>query len=422
MLRNSSNSKSSMRAIKGIVSLYGLNAVQIFVPLLTVPFLSRALGIKSFGELAIATGFVGYFIIVTEWGFALSATQKIAESRNSQEELRTIFWDVLLAKLVLGSLSLIVAFTLALVIFPQSTMRALVAIASIQILASVCSLSWFLQGRERMVSYSLINVVSRLATIPLTIFFVKNEGDGMVAMLIVSGAALTSSLLGVLCCKNEKFLWPPNLNAKGAYDQLRGGGHIFLSQAGVAMYNQTNAVVLGILSGAYSAGMFSGADKLRRAIQAFVGPISVYLFPGISSMVKTNAGLALSLAGRALILQSLIGLTISMILFFAAEPLILTALGQDFLGAVTVLQILSPTPFFVAISNSLGTLILLPHGRQKEYTRIIIVLGLFNVILLSVLCPEYGALGAAVALMTTEVLVSLSMAAVSYKVRMNPIR
>ena len=88
---------------KNIAFLYILQGVAYVVPLVTLPYLSRVLGVEHFGVFGIALGVVSVMTLITDWGFSLTATQQVARHANDPEILRGILWDTYWARLGLGA-------------------------------------------------------------------------------------------------------------------------------------------------------------------------------------------------------------------------------------------------------------------------------------------------------------------------------
>ena len=87
--------------IKNVVSLIGVQGANYIVPLITLPYLTRVLGVNAFGQVAFTQIIFQYFIMITDWGFSWSATKEIALVKHDREKLSVLFLKTWLAQLLL---------------------------------------------------------------------------------------------------------------------------------------------------------------------------------------------------------------------------------------------------------------------------------------------------------------------------------
>jgi hypothetical protein len=87
--------------VKNALLLYVVQFSSYLFPLATLPFLSRVLHPEKFGLVVFSQAFVWYFLTLSDYGFALTATRKVAAHRDESEELSRIFSSVMGAKLLL---------------------------------------------------------------------------------------------------------------------------------------------------------------------------------------------------------------------------------------------------------------------------------------------------------------------------------
>jgi len=384
------------------------------IPLLTTPYLARVLGVTHFGILAIAGAIVSYVSLVCEWGFSLSATQKAAQNASSPAVLRTLFWDVTMAKALLALVAILGAGAIIWMMPSLHAMTPILLAYLLQVLFSIANAGWLLQGLERMVGFATASLLGRALTVPLTFLLVHSPDDVVIAAAIQGGTFLVSTVASLYFVARVIPLRPVGLSLSGAWRQIREGTQLFLSTGGISLYSQSNLVVLAALSGVGQAGLFSGADRIRRGVQGVIGPISMGIFPRVNNLLASSPERAGQLMKIVLAGQAAATLMLSLAMYVSAEFITTSFLGPDFAAAVIIVKLLSPIPFIVGLSNALGINIMLPHGMTRQFMQITVASGLINLAMLVPLCHFYGGAGAAAAVTMTEALVTAMMATVVY--------
>jgi O-antigen/teichoic acid export membrane protein len=385
------------------------------VPLVITPYLARVLGVEQFGLLGIATNIVANLIILSDWGFGLSATREVARNARDPIALRRIFWDTMAAKGLLGLVSLIAVVVIMACLGFSSSLSWIVLAGWLQVVGSILGVAFFLQGLEAMASMVAATLVGRLMVIPLTLLLVHGPSDTMIAIAIGGVSGIVSSALTLCIALRARPLIPVGCTLSGAGRQLRNGWHVFLSIGATTLYTQINVIVLGAAAGPVQAGFLFGAEKLQRAAKNLVGPLSGAFYPRVNRLLLENPDQAVRLVRRLLVVQGAFSFLFFIGLLASAPYLIVLFLGLDYVGAIPALRWLSGTVFLVGLNNVLGIQIMLPFGMQQAFMRILIGSGLFNVVAIGPFSYLFGATGASISILATEVIVTTAMGFVVWR-------
>lgn len=398
------------------ILILGLAQASVYViPLVTTPYLARVLGIEQYGLLGIASNIVANLMTFTDWGFSLSATREVARNANDPIALRTIFWDTMAAKGLLGLVSFIAVIVIMACLGFSSTLAWIVLAGWLQVLGSVIGVGWFLQGLEAMGSLVTAGLIGRLLPVPFIFLCVHGPSDTMIAVMIGGIGGLISAVAYLYVAFRLRPLMPVAWTLSGAWQHLSKGWHIFVSIGATTLYTQINVIVLGAAAGPVQAGLLFGAEKLQRASKSVVGPLTGALYPRINSLLSDQPDRAIRLVKLLLIVQGAITFVFFIGLLVSAPYLVLLFLGPEYSDAVPALRWLSGTVFLVGLNNVLGIQIMLPFGMQQSFMRILVGSGLFNLITIVPLSYYFGATGASISILLTEFIVTTVMGLVVWR-------
>ncbi|GAA3749022.1 oligosaccharide flippase family protein [Terriglobus aquaticus] len=390
--------------------LYSLQGLNYLLPMLVLPYLIRVLGVGNYGLIALAQAFAQYFTIFTDYGFNLSATKRIAIAKGDDDTtVRQTFWGVLLIKatLLIAGFALLLGITFA--IPAMAAARTAYLVAYLSVLGNVLFPVWYFQGIEKMKNISIITGVSKMLTVGAVFFLVHGPADTILALALQSSAPLLAGVAG--------FAVAVRSNWKGAALPafadlrllLREGWHLFLSTAAVTLYTNTNVFLVGMLGGVTEAGYFSAAEKIIRAAQGMLIPLTQVLFPHVNTLVKESPERAVRFVRKSLLTIAVPTFAGSLAILLCSPLLSRLAFGFSNATTNSTLRWTAFIPFLVAISSTLGIQTMVVFGHEKAFSRILVTAGVFNVAFAWVLIRRMGAPGAGAAVLATETFIVLAM-------------
>ncbi|MBJ9835991.1 flippase [Citrobacter portucalensis] len=394
---------------KNILYLFLVQGSSYILPLITFPYLVRVLGVEHFGILGFSQATIQYFVLLTDYGFNWTGTQKIAKYANNKNKLSIIFWSIINAKIILLFISGIL-FILMIFCIPKYREIWIILLCFFpMLLGNVIYPVWLYQGLERMKWISFCTIFSRFLIIPLTFLFVNNPKDIWLAALLQSGVNFLAGLISCIILINNKWIEGYNFSWSEIKLRYTEGIHVFLSTSSISLYTVSITVILGFISGPVAVGYFNAANIVRNAAQGLLGPIFQAIFPRVNNLFDEHYEKALDLIKISVKYVGGLSLAGSCVLFFFSKYIILTVAGEDYINSVEILKWLAFVPFFISLSNIFGVQTMLSHSYKKEFSMILFFGALLNLMIIFPLVYEYSAVGAGVAIFITELFVVTTM-------------
>jgi O-antigen/teichoic acid export membrane protein len=393
-------------------NILSLGAVQVgnfLVPLLVLPYLARVLGSQSYGQVVWVQTVMLFGAIWVDFGFGWSATREISAHR--QDTHRVIRLAANVWALQWGLLFVFAITVLALAwLWAQQGAWILYAAGLGLVLGQVLLPVWLFQGLEALRNMAIIQLVSKVLTLPLLYVWVQGPQDQVWTLLFFSASSVLAGVLALGWVLHQGLVLPVKPQFSGMWVELKEGSVLFSSRALISLYTTLVPLAVGWWAGPVQLAYFNVADRFRQAVQALLAPVSQALFPRMSWLFEHDPGAARSLLRKSAIGMGALSALAGVVLWAAAEMCMTTLGGNDFTQGATVLRWLACVPFVVAMSNLMGVQVMLPSGMNKPFTLILGMASVLSLVLLYPMINHAGAQGAAQLVLLVECVVTGAMA------------
>ena len=399
------------KEITDIIFLTAMQGLNYLMPLLVFPYLMIILGAEKFGYIGFSTAVVQYMMLIVDFGFNFSATKRIVRAKGNSEEINKIFTSTLYAKIALLIISYIVLIIISLI--PQFAIyRSTMWVMSLMVVGSTLSFVWLFQGLGKIRMISIFTMIAKLSILPLTFVFVKTADDFLKAAFLQSFVMIFAAIITVFYIFRNKMANFVKVTRKNVIEETKESYPLFVATFCSAVYVFLFAVILGYFSSAQEVGKYAAAEKVMRVLcNGIFIPIIMAFYPKISELAKNCHSEATSLIRKILIAIIFFMTVIFFVLFFLSNEL-MQFLGKDYAGMENLFKIMSITPLFIAVGGVCGQLGLLALGGnqdKKRYQQVYFVAATVAIVSVFALTPFYHSIGAAVALLITEVIVCILM-------------
>ena len=406
------------KLVQNAVALYAVTFANSLLPLVTVPYLARVLGPEAWGMVLFAQTVAVWPALLVEFGFVYSATREVARHADQPEKLRQIVSEVMGCKVGLSILGAAtgIAFWLCVPAFRQNPLILIGALW----LAIVQGFSplWYFQGIQRMSLPAIVEVACRVLFTVSVFFLIKSPGDAT-RVILFQAISITLSLgIGLrLLYRTVKFTVSGFARTARA---LRDAWPFFLFVAIMNVYAKSNGFMLGLLIAPAIVSFYGGPERLMRGFLSFNGPINQVLYPRLAHLAVHDLPEARRTVRRGALLLGAMGVLLGLTLTLGAPWLVRVLFGPGYDRAVPVLRVLGCICPFTVLNGVMGIRWMFPLGHERIYNRIVMAAAALDVMLVLALIPWLKELGAALALLITEMSVTAALFVILGRMRLNP--
>lgn len=390
--------------VESFLSLSILNAVDILLPLITLPYLVRTVGLAKYGAYSIVYTVIQYILLISAYGFNYTTTKQIAQNKNNIQYVREVFHSTIIARIFISLPSIVLGLVFTYFVYPiDYTLMYLGGIGII--LGNILNPVWLFQGYEKMRYMTYVNVVCKLFFTVLIFIFIKGESDYVYITLLNSCGFVISGLLSyyiafrIFDLKFTKVTWV------SVACQIKEGWSIFLSTVFMNLYRNSNIFLLGFFVSDYGVGLYSAAEKVVKAVQSVTAPVSNALFPYLSASFKGRPTSDCAL--QILSINRKIGYLFAggTVLFFLAAGII----NQVFFGntdpkITELMRWMSPVLIIGSMNYVLGIAGLVNLNYNWYFLKAVTVSGLISMLALMITVKALDIYSGALSMLLAEVI------------------
>lgn len=406
---NKIRTEDNKRLLSNFFSLSILQGVNYILPLLTLPYLVRVLGVEYFGLLAFATATIAFFNIITDYGFNLTATKEISINREDKTKVIEIFSSVMSIKLFLMCLSFIFLSILVFSFDKFSNNWAIYFLAFGTVIGQTFFPVWFFQGMERMKYITYLNLLAKLIFTVAIFVFVQNQSDLHIVPILTSLGSIIAGILSLIIIYKEFEVTFKFQKIEIIVFYLKDGWHVFISNIAISLYTVSTIFILGLFTNDTSVGYFAAADKIIQAFKNLMSPMFQTLYPYISKKVKVSEERGLSFIKKVFKYVGIFTGIVSLFILVFAEFLVNLLLGNQYHESIIILQIMAILPFMIGLSNIFGIQTMVTFNRKKAFSSILIIGSILNLIVSFILIPMYQYIGSAISVVIVESFITITM-------------
>jgi len=391
-----------MRIVKNYLYNIFYQVFILLVPIVTTPYLARAIGPVGVGINSYTNATIQYFILFGSIGINLYGNRQIAFVRNDRELLTQAFYEIYILRII----SITLAY-LAFLIFLLFTNRFQVYYwaQSVSLIAAAFDISWFFMGVENFAVTVLRNFVVKIITVISILTLVKSYSDLTLYIFILSISLLIGNL--TLFPNLKKYIGKPDLKSMDILKHIRPAVILFVPQIATQVYLVLNKTMIGLISSVQAAGYFDQSDKIVKITLAIVTATGTVMLPHVANAFANREYQKVkNYLYKSFSFVSAISIPMFFGLLAIANKFIPLFLTAKFNEVIPIIMVESVVIWLIAWSNAIGTQYLLPTNQSKAYSISVILGAIINLLCNIPLIILWGALGASIATVISEATVT----------------
>lgn len=381
--------------------------LNIIIPIITIPYISRILLAEGVGQVSYAQNIVSYFVVIASLGIPNYAIREIAKKAENISDRSKIFWEIFLINLA-STIIATVSYLLIIMNFSYfSNNRSLYYIVGISLVLNAFNIDWFYKGIEEFKYITIRSYIIKILSLIAIFIFVRTKEDVIVYAFIVTVATSSNYIFNIIHMR--KYLNKISVHSLKLKRHLKPIFFMFATAIAVELYIQLDITMIGAICGDTYVGYYSNSIKLTKIVIIVITAIGSVLLPRLSGYFENNEINKLGiLVTKTVEYIIFISIPCSLGLFLVSADLVVVLFGTDFLPAITTMRILALLIPIISIGNIFGIQLMIVLNQEKLLTLTVFIGAIINITLNSVLISVFQQNGAATASVITEFVVMVA--------------
>lgn len=395
-----------MNSLKKNLFYNGLLYIIDFIfPFLTVPYACRVLGAYNIGVYSYSVTFSAYFITLAGFGLSVYGVRSIAKVSDDKKKLLIVLNQLMGINIVTSIVSFLLYVFITFVFAPKDIYGYLI-IAGLPITLSFIKLDYYFAGIEKFSIITFRTAIVKIIIFILIFCLVRDQSDLLWYLLLYSLSYIIANVYNFLYLRQQRVKISPRFDCFKRH--IPSMCIFLLTSLSIQLYLMIDNLMLAEISSFKEVGIYSAAIKPIRIISPVIATIGTVLLPRLSNMSESSMKCEInSLLSKSLDIIILSGSALSLYFFSVSKDFIFVFFGEEYLEGYIIMQILSWTILIGNISNFNYVQVLTVFQKEKLLLISVICGAVTNIFLNLLMIPHYGAIGAGVASLISEIVVLL---------------
>lgn len=322
--------------------------VLVISPLITMPYVSRVLGVTGIGIYNYTRSIATYFVLLGGVGTTLYGQREIAYVQDDRSKCSQIFWEINLFRFVTVSICSIIY---CILFTTGNTYAPVYRVLLMEVLATAFDISWFFMGLENFKIVVIRNTIIKAIGVVLVFLLVKSPDDVVIYTVCLTLPILIGNIS--LWFTLPKYLVKVKIQPKRILKQIVPILILFIPQMATEVYTVLDKTMIGALANNVDeVGYYTQSERIVKIVLMVITSLGTVMLPAMSfafaqgkkrEIIKNieNSFRFVFLAGFAL-LFGICGVAKNFVPIFY---------GRGYDKVVMLIIVMSPVLIIIGISN-----------------------------------------------------------------------
>ena len=374
----------------------------ILTPLITLPYISRVLGVEGIGIHSYTHSIAIFFALFAMLGFDNYGNRMIAKCRDDKKKLSYEFSSLYIYQMFTSILSIIIF--IIYIHFFGAELKQFLYLQLLLVISSMFNVNWFFWGMEKFkLTVMRSTIVKVLATASIFIFVNSSNDVGIYILILTLSVLIRQLSIWVMLRRYVKFKIP---NLCDLTKHIKPSFILFVPVVSISLYQYLNRVMLGNLSSISELGLYESAMKLIGVPLVLINALGVVMLPRMSNLVaQDDKDKFYKYISKSIEIISFFAVASMFGLMAIAVDFSYVFFGEAFIRTGHLVQWLALTILFVSVANVIRTQYLLPKEKDKIIMKSNIYGAVVSICVNMLLIPRFHAMGAVIGNISVELFV-----------------
>lgn len=382
------------------LSLYKI--LEMILPMITSPLLSRRLGAEALGTYSYSYSIVTIFATIAQLGVYNYGMREIAKVRDNPQKLNQTYSNIFFVHALNGTIVTILYFTS--LIFMQENNLIIFLIQGGILISNIVDNAFLFIGMEKVKAVTVRDASIKFITVGLILIFINEPSDLLLYTIIMTFSTLICRLICLFYArKYVRFVKPQKDECK---KHIKPMAILMIPTLASTIYQSMDKIMIGWSYGDEYVGYYECASKalIPRNIITALGTV---MCPHIANMYSQRKKKeAITMVENSLVICLIMSYTFTFGIVAIAKEFAPWFWGSDFAICSNMIVGLAFTIPIWCIGEVTRNQLLLPTGKDNEYMRSFILGVVTNAIFNLMLIPKFGVMGAIIATLIAEFVMS----------------